>query len=188
MLVVLFLVAFKGNGRQLLLNENVFDALVNGVNYVFINIVTLGMFILEIGQRYNSKEKFIISVGSSVIVGIFLFVLNFAIMRNNLVFKTMPNLIISRCNGFLFFSMQICIYLGLFTTIISNILIVSNFIKKYIRSMSGSIIITLIISFIMSFWGFEFIVGYIYSFIGVVGIILFWGVILRKKEKAQSLF
>jgi len=185
--IVIMLVACK-KGMCDIESGNTFGAMINGSNYVFINIVTLGMFVLEIGHKYTTKEKIIISLLSSLIIGVMLFVICFSIMSNGLVGETMPNLILAENNRILYICMQIGIFFGLFTTLIANILILCNFLNKYIKSRSFSLLITIFLSFLLSSFGFEIIVGYIYSIIGVVGIVLILSVVFNKKGKGINPF
>ena len=55
LIIILMIVASRG-GNEVISHENLCCAILNGGNYVFINIVTLGMFILEIGNKYSKKE------------------------------------------------------------------------------------------------------------------------------------
>lgn len=186
-LIIMIIISCNVGNKNINFGEG-FGAIVSGVNYVFINIVTLGMFILEIGGKYTKKEKFYICVISSFVVGGLLVLLNFAIMRNGLVDDLMPNLTLARFNSFVYVIMQVCIYLGLFTTLISNVLLLANFVNTYIKNYILSVLVMLVISFILSFVGFKFIVGYVYSFVGVVGafMILYIGVFSKKYQKNKE--
>jgi uncharacterized membrane protein YkvI len=67
--------------------------------------------------------------------------------------------------------------------IIANVLLLSNFINKYVRNFALSVGITLFMSFVLSLFGFEIIVGYIYSLIGIIGLFMLIGVINIKKRR-----
>ena len=182
-LIIMMLVVVSRSGDGEVGDGNIFEAIFSSSNYVFINIVTLGMFVLEIGSGYSKKEKLIISIATSIIIGVMSILICLAIIRSGLVEATMPNLELSRGNNMLYISMQICIYFGLFTTLVANILIFSNFLDRYIRKYPTSLAITLILSFMLSSFGFEIIVGYIYSVIGMVGIFMILGVLMPNKKR-----
>ena len=95
----------------------------------------------------------------------------------------MPNLKMVEETGFLYVSMQLCIYFGLFTTLISNTLILHNYLNKAVNNRVVSLMVVLFLSFLLSMFGFEVIVGYIYSFIGVVGVFIVLRVLLKKEKR-----
>ena len=144
----------------------------SGINYIFINIVSLGLFLLEIGDKLSKKQSVLVSLIVTIIIGILLFGLNNSIILQNLVGNVMPNLKLSENYRWLFVVMKLCLYLGLFTTLVSNVYIFAKFINKYLHNRFVSIIITICSGVAISFFGFANIVGYIYSIIGVVGLIL----------------
>ena len=146
-----------------------------GAAYVFINIVSLGLIIIEIGYKYTFKEKVIVSIISTTIIVGLLLGINYSIISNNLVDAVMPNLVLSRSNFLLYFVMQIAVYLGLFTTLISNTFLLSRFVNKYIRDKRLSIIFCLLMGLLISLCGFNNIVGFVYIFIGIVGVVIVVG-------------
>ena len=90
-------------------------------------------------------------------------------INNNLVNDIMPNLTLSQRNKVLYVVMQISIYLGLFTTLISNVFLLSKFIEKYTKNLTMSIILSLMIGWLISLFGFYNIVGFVYIFIAIIG-------------------
>ena len=178
LLILILLILSKFNFLENSINAK---AIISGGNYVFINITTLGMFILEIGENYSKKQKLSIVLCSSIIIGILLFGLTSAIITNNLTFDPMPNLVLANGNIILKGLIQISIYFGLFTTFIANILVLSNYIDKFLKSKVWSILITIFLSVIISLIGFEYIVGYVYLIIGITGMILVFGALVKRK-------
>jgi len=152
--------------------SNFIYSMFSGINYIFINIVSLGLFLLEIGDKLSKKQSVLVSLIVTIIIGILLFGLNNSIILQNLVGNVMPNLKLSENYRWLFVVMKLCLYLGLFTTLVSNVYIFAKFINKYLHNRFVSIIITICSGVAISFFGFANIVGYIYSIIGVVGLIL----------------
>ena len=165
---------------------NAFQSIFSGINYMFINIVSLGMFLLEIGCRYTRKEKVLISIISSVIVGVLLVLATTAISSNNMVSEIMPMLKLAECNKVLFFVTQISIYFGLFTTLISNVFLLGNYVNSHVGNYKLSVAISIALSYILSLCGFDIIVGFVYSIIGVFGIALVISVCIKEHRNKKS--
>lgn len=183
MIIIILLIVMSRGGDNLIHSGNEFKAIIYGVDYVFINIVTLGMFIIEIGNSYSRKQGIIISIISSIVIAVMTICIAIAIMGNGLMSDGMPNLTLSQNNNVLYLLMQISIYFGLFTTLVANVLVLSNFVNKYVSNYYISIIITLILSFVLSAFGFEVIVGYIYSIIAFVGLFMIGGAMISSKKR-----
>jgi uncharacterized membrane protein YkvI len=113
-------------------------------------------------------------ISTTIIVGLLLGI-NYSIISNNLVDAVMPNLVLSRSSFLLYFVMQIAVYVGLFTTLISNTFLLSRFVNKYIRDKRLSIIFCLLMGLLISLCGFDNIVGFVYIFIGIVGVVIVIG-------------
>lgn len=186
LLVVLVVISLKRGGERYRFDGNSLQAIISGGNYVFINIVTLGMFILEIGNKYTLRQQFMISIISSIIISIILYLLCRAIIFSNLIDSMMPNLVLSSNSPILFVCMQICIYLGLFTTYIANIFVLSNFINKYIVNKSLAIVVSLFLSIVISIFKFDVLVGYVYTIIGIIGIIIVLGSLCTIRKNKQK--
>ena len=160
-----------------------FFPIVSSTNYVLINIVTLGLFILEIGHKYTNKQKLIASIITSLIIMFFMFVINSAILDNELISTPMPILELAKVKGGLMSILTaIVIWCGLFTTIISCVFILSNFLNKFINNYKLTVGIILVTALITSIVGFEFMVSYIYSIIGVIGLIFMIFIIKKERE------
>lgn len=160
---------------------NILFAIASGGNYVFINIVSLGMFLLEIGHKYTLKERILISIISSMIIGVMLYLINNAILGNMLIDETFPTLVLASSNRVLYICMHLSIFFGLFTTLISNALVFSNYLETFIHSRFLSCLCTLILGLILSLFGFKAIIGYVYWIIGLIGGIMLLGVVFKEK-------
>lgn len=145
---------------------------ISGVNYVMINIVTLGVFLLEIGCRYSTKEKVLIAIISSLVIGIVMMIETLGIIGGDVVYAPMPILELASQNMVLCNMVKIAVYIGLFTTLISCILVLARLINKVVKRYDISIIISIILSWLVSGIGFEKMVGYVYSVIGVIGCLM----------------
>ena len=152
---------------------------ISSTNYVFMNIVTLGLFILEIGHSYSRKQALVISAMCSILIGLLLFICNNAIIRTHVENSSMPILTLASTKGFFVWIVSaITIWIGLFTTIISCVFVLGNFVNNYISNYKLTIILIIIMAMLCSNFGFDFIVGYIYWIIGFVGFFVVVKVIL----------
>lgn len=159
-------------------------SILGSTNYVFMNIVTLGLFILETGREYSRKQALIVSAISSIIIGVLLFVCNNAIIVNNLLSVPMPMLALATKKGFwVWVVTAITIWIGLFTTVISTLFVLSNYVNKYVENYSLTLIMLLALTCVASTFGFAFLVAYVYWIIGIVGVILVFKVICEKTRK-----
>ncbi|MGN0960612.1 MAG: hypothetical protein ACI4PF_00265 [Christensenellales bacterium] len=181
-LILIVLIATYVKGVNNSFDGSIILAVASGSNYVFINIVSIGLFLLEIGHKYTIKEKVLISIISSLVIGIMLIVINNAILNNMLIDEVFPNLTLAKNNKILYICMQLSIFFGLFTTLISNVFILSNYINKFIKHYRISVLVSLIMGLIFSFLGFQTMVGYIYWFIGFIGVIMIFFVIFKEKR------
>lgn len=185
-LIVVLIFTMKIGEAEISNSGDVFGSVISGSGYVFVNIVSLGLLIIDIGHKYTRLEKFIIACICSIVITALLYGVNASILSNGLVDEMMPNLVLSSRSFPLYVCMQISIYLGLFTTLIANIYLLSGFVFKYINNRNLSILISIIASLIISSFGFDNIVGYVYIFIAFVGMFIVIGGVnksLRNKLK-----
>lgn len=190
MLIIILLVVTIGDNFYLSQAENnIFLTLVSSSNYAFINIVTLGLFILEIGKHYNLKQKILGSLFSSLIIGVLLYLLNNAIIQNNLFDASMPILELAMQKNKLLGKLTgVAIWFGLFTTLVSCVVILSNYINKFVKNRLISLQISIITGMIFSYIGFGVIVSYVYSIIGLIGLVMVIRIIVKEKETRITSF
>lgn len=186
LILIVVIVATNTSELARTFDSSVILSIASGSNYIFINIVSLGLFLLEIGYKYTRKEKLLIALISSIIIAVMLFLINNAILCENYIYDVFPNLSMSINNPLLYVLMQISIFFGLFTTLISNVFILSNYINKLIKNYQVSILLSLTSSLLLSFFGFATIVGYIYWFIGLVGVIMIFSVLIKKSPAKEG--
>ena len=145
---------------------------ITGINYVLINMVSLGMFIINIGGMYSSREKWMISLVTCIIIGIVMSIVVLAIMANNSVDNPMPILSLVEDSAVLCILAKISVYFGIFTSLIANMHLVVEFGYKYVNNKLWVVFLTLLVSYILSIIGFEIIVGYVYGIIGIIGLFI----------------
>ena len=95
----------------------------------------------------------------------------------------MPILTLATKKGFVTWVITaITIWIGLFTTIISCIFVLSNFVNNYVKNYKLTLVMLLVLTLLFSTFGFDFIVGYIYWIIGFIGIFVVLRVLFAKKK------
>lgn len=158
-------------------------SVISGFNYMFINIITLGMFIFEIGKKYTKKVKIWASVIVSMTICIVLLVFNNAIISRNLIDDLMPIITIAKDHNFIMqILIKITVWIALVTTLISNVYVLSNYMKNYIKNKHLNLLTIIVISSMLSMCGFDIIINYIYLFIGLIGFVIVLNVLLKEKE------
>lgn len=164
-------------------------ALFSAVNYGLINIVPLGIFIIDIkGDRgLSKKEIFLVSLIVSVIVMLLLFVYNNSIILNDLVYSSMPILELAKGSGkILEVLTSVSLYLGMLTTLISCVFVLANYINGYLKNYKHSTMLSLFLGLIVSFFGFNTIVNYVYALIGLIGLYVVLSVIIKEKRNLKK--
>jgi len=162
---------------------NIFLSIISSGNYVLINIVTLGLFILEIGYKYTNKQKLLAALFSSIIICFFMFICNSAIINNNLLNASMPILELAQSKSLILSIITaIVVWCGLITTIISCVFLLANYLNNYINNYKITVALILISALICSNFGFDFMVNYIYSIIGLIGLFLVICILCKERE------
>ena len=162
---------------------NLFLSLFQSVNYVLINIVTLGLYILQIGHKYSGRQKLFAAILTSGIITILMLICNSEIIGNNLVDDAMPMLTLSNnISSVLGILSGVMIWCALLTTIVSCVYLLANYLHSFIRNYKLCVFIILLAGLMCSVFGFSFIVNYIYAIIGVVGLVLVLTVAKKEKE------
>lgn len=181
-ILMVFLIYVTFQNKIFVSNETfkisfIFDS----IFYVFINIVTLGIFIIEIGAGYTKKESFWSVIICVSVILILMLLINNAIQFNNLQLSTMPILTLSKEKGYVInILMSLFVWIGLFSTLASNVYVLKNILPINISSNLKCFIV-LILSVFFGFVKFDVFVNYIYLIIGFIGIFLVI-LLLTKKE------
>jgi len=179
-LIIVLLMTINTNGDFVCDIGNFFGGVVSGIWYVFINIVSIGLLIFDIRNQYSKKQKFLICFIFSFVVFLILCKFNHSIISNGLIFETIPVIKLSGRNDILNVIMYIIIYIAMLTTLISNVYIFAKMLNKKIKNFNCFIIISIFLSSVLSLLGFENFVAYVYTFVGIVGVIM--SVVLFNKK------
>ena len=184
MIVTICVLCLCNSTRLQVSDYSIISSLFSASSYVFINIVTLGVFILEVCKNYTRCQKICISFLTSLIVTICLIIIVGAIGDSYILCSTMP--ILALANNISIFSriLACCIWVGIFTTLMSNVYILSGYLQTLISSRKLCVFLVIVSSILFSFVGFAVIVKYVYLGIGLVGVII--TIVVCKKEIENS--
>ena len=155
----------------------------SGVSYIFINIVTLGVFIIEIGGGYTKKQQIISTVIFCLFVGVFLIMINNSIVNTNSVFLEMPMVYLANLKGVIWVKiMSILIWIGLFTTLISCVFVLKNILIDLKINEKLAIVFIIGFGLIFSLISFAVMVNYIYLIIGFIGLYIVVKSLKKERE------
>ena len=102
----------------------------------------------------------------------------------------MPLLTLASTKGFeIWVVSAITIWIGLFTTIISCVFVLGNFVNNYVSNYKVTIVMIILLAMLCSNFGFDFIVGHVYWIIGLVGLFVVFKVLfdtLKERRKAKK--
>ncbi len=161
---------------------------VSAINYVSINMMMLGMLILEVGHKYTRKEKLLTSIICSVGIGVLLFICNCGLSGVDFSLD-MPMLYLAGVKGNLIYTLAcVAIWLALLTSIFSNVFILDNYLSSVIRNRALRLITIIVGAYIFSLVGFDIMIAYMYSIIGILGFILIVWVIIKEGKNEKHIF
>lgn len=139
--------------------------------YIAFNVIYSSELIIENSHNFSKKQiknnAFLIS---SILV-LLVLIINFTLLHTNLntFYSDMPILNMAySINTYLGYSFSLILYISILTTLISTLYIFINCFSKN-KFFVTAIILTS--SFILSFFGFSYIVNVIYPIEGVIGVI-----------------
>jgi len=181
-LITILIISKTNASVNFVSSNNLVGAFVSSINYVFINIVTLGLLILEVGHKFTKREKLLSAIIVSIIILALMLLSNKSIIVSHEEYSTMPLLNIASHRGnFVWWLTSLTIWIGLFTTLVSCVYILSNYFNRTLNNKILSIIISLILGVVISYLGFDIMVGYVYSIIGIIGGIMVLRVLIKEK-------
>lgn len=135
--------------------------------YIGINVYLSSALISSCDIKKYKLTAFITSGILSILV-----LISILILKSNVVNSDLPYLqISSHINKFIYIFCFVCIFLGIFTTLISTTKILSNTVRQN-NSKNSELFCAFIvvgISYLISLIGFSNIVSYLYPVIGLVG-------------------
>lgn len=184
MLVILLVVSF-GSYTRVAIGFEILP-IISGITYAFINMLMIGLFVLEVGKNYTKKECILTSLICGGIICTLLLICNGGLLSVSDLNLDMPILYLaSLCGGGLYVFSVITIWLAILTTLFSNIYLLDTFFSNLIYQRALRLIFVIFISIIISQFGFDIMVRYLYIFIGFVGVMLVVHVLLVEEKKRR---
>ncbi len=162
--------------------------LLSSVIYLCFNILTLGMFLLEVGKNYTLTQIKKCSTISAIVLTLVLLIVNlyFVTHFNEVKNYTFPLISLAgNIHPVLSLIVALVVYISMLTTLISS----AFTIKEYLVCKVGnkrSIFLVITLGLIISLFGFEKIVSKLYFIIGVIGFLFTVYVVSAKFLKAEK--
>lgn len=154
-------------------NNNVLVAMFKCVSYVGINTMLSSKLIIDAGGNVT-KPKFV-SLCVSLLLCIIIIISTICLIYfNGTNDVSMPLVEVAySINGVVGNMYLIVLFISIITSLMGVLYAISKFINVYIKNKTVSIILSVLISYVISFSGFSSLINYCYPIIGVVGIIYF---------------
>lgn len=142
----------------------------SAVNYVGINILLAGSMLICEGKNYTKNNIKSASFLSAFVLFLIILLFNIALSNNSFT-SSMPMVKLSfSINYYVGLLTLICVLFAIYSSISSMAFVVSKSVFKTINGFKANAGVCLI-SYIISLFGFNKIVEFLYPIIGVVGII-----------------
>lgn len=169
--------------------NNYFVSVLSFIFYLCSNFFMLGILLIQIGHNYSKKEIKLSAFISSLLLFlmIFAYCLTLLICGESVVYSEMPLIVISLNFGKVYhIASSIILWLALLTTLISCVFVASNYISRIIKNKTLCVFVIMLIGFLISLFGFSFVVSYLYAVIGIFGIVFLLLVLVPNKKSVFS--
>ena len=162
-----------------------------GICYISYNIVFSTSLIVEKSKDFSKKKSKVNSIIISFILGFLIFLINLALLKGNYnnFYSDLPMLNIAfDIHGTVGYLFGFILWLSILTSLISSLYMLVNAFKMN-KYLSCAIFLTL--SFILSFFGFSYIINFIYPIQGLIGLVFIFKTLTYnykiKKIKKQTI-
>ncbi len=148
---------------------------VDSILYIFFNMLSLGVLLIQVGAKYKDKEISRASIISSIIIVSLIIVmcLSMIFTDSSVIYSDMPLLQEARnISVICSYVYAICQFLGIFTTLVSSTYVTINILSDKM-SNNSAIFLSLFLGILISFLGFANIVNYLYKLNAFISIIFF---------------
>lgn len=160
------------------------SAFISCLEYMAFNLMIAGVFLLEIGKHYNYKQIKIASFVSAVFLSGFMFLVATILisakgnMDSNLpILKTAFDI-----HQLLGIIIAVVMFFALLTSLISTTYTLYKYLQPYIKNKIANLSIILAVGFLISLFGFSFIVVNLYAIVGVVGVLFCTAIVVNQKN------
>jgi len=141
-------------------------------------IIYISMNMILCSTVFTTLHKFTLKqiVGASaitgIVIGVLMFLIILAINKTQTYPYPMPIIEMAKNTSMILYVLSvIAVAIGIFTTMMTAMSGLTDFFINYAGSRVYSAIVVLIASLIVSNFGFENVIGYLYPIIGVVGVL-----------------
>ncbi|MDE6583527.1 MAG: hypothetical protein K2K31_02635, partial [Clostridia bacterium] len=156
--------------------------------YVALNTSISGLLIAKVGKGLSKKQTFLSSLFSTIIILIFLFLGNFVLRQNPLVYASeMPFLSLMSSNKVMFVLIYLVLFAGCFTTLMSLCITLKISFEKFVSDQKFSSVLSVFVPCILSSIGFSQIVSLFYPIASVLGIFILLFVIFSFKQTDKEI-
>ena len=150
--------------------------------YVVLNISLSSVVIASSGDGLTKKQIKWVSFFASLILSVFIFVINYLLLCNyDFINVAMP--LLSLSSGIVNIAIKIAIIFGCLTTLLSMIYISANCCKRQSMSHFMTFAVCVALPFLMSVIGFSSIISWLYPIASFLGVFLLF-LLFFKKEKS----
>lgn len=149
-------------------------------SYVSFNMLSTGIFLIEVGAKYDEKQIKTASFFSSSIITFFIILAGVSLFLggDRVMDSSLPLVSLARgLNGFLNISMIVVVFIGLTTSLISDVYVLGLYAGNICKNKILTIFLILLIGFLISLMGFSFIVVNLYALLGGLGILFLFAIV-----------
>jgi len=192
-LIVCIVFVLSGNYGVVIQKMSLFQGFSSLLSYVSFNMLSTGVFLIEVGAKYDEKQINTASLISSglitffiMLAGVSLYLGGEEIMGNSLpLVETACNL--SQALGVVMIGV---VFIGLTTSLISDVYVLSIYAKNLNKNRYLVVGIILLLGFLISLLGFSFIVINLYALLGGLGVLFLIAILICytkfKREKSNK--
>ena len=157
------------------------------INYLIFNMITMGMFLVNIGDNYSKKDISIASIIASIIIVLLMIIMCNAISTNEAQYVPMPLLFLgNNISNFCGVICKVVVYLALLTTLITSTNALVDYLAIYSHNKFTCIVAVFSVCALVSTFGFVSIVKYGYTIVGYIGIVYVVDILITYKTKKQE--
>lgn len=170
------------------LETNALAGLLYSPLYVALNTSISGLIIAKVGKDLSKKQTFLSSLFSTLIILVFLFLGNFVLRQNPMVYASeMPFLTLMQNSKIMFILIYLVLFAGCFTTLMSLCITLKIYFEKFVSDQKFSSALAVFIPCILSSIGFSRIVSLFYPLASVLGIFILLFVIFSFKQTDKEI-
>lgn len=192
-LIVCIVFIFSGKYYFLVEKVSIIQGFSSLFSYVSFNMLSTGVFLIEVGAKYSKKQIRFASLGSSMIITFFIMLVGISLYLGgeNVMAHSLPLVETAFNLGGVFGIIMMCVvFVGLTTSLISDVYVLSIYAENLHSNKFLIVPVILIIGFFISLLGFSFIVVNLYALLGGLGVLFLIAILICaskfRKEKSNK--